>query len=165
VPTNIGFPDNAGIAVRTTGIAKFILRYVHTNGSRGNFNWVRSSAISPTALHISGGFRQPTFLCHNLCARNYLRNREDVKAWFHTRHGCSTVRKFLTRMPRMGEFLEFFAFIPYYSPHSIIRAIRVKTMQYVRKIVNGLCNEHATRGAPSFRWAGRCGGVVRRKVA
>jgi hypothetical protein len=85
VPTNIGFPDNAGIAVRTTGIAKFILRYVHTNGSRGNFNWVRSSAISPTALHISGGFRQPTFLCHNLCARNYLRNREDVKAWFHTR--------------------------------------------------------------------------------
>lgn len=61
VPTNIGFPDNAGSASHTTDF-----RHVHMRGSRGNFNWVRSSAISPTALHISGGFCQPTFLCHSL---------------------------------------------------------------------------------------------------
>lgn len=59
-----------------------ISRYFHTNGSRGNFNWFRSGAISPLALRVSGGFRQPTFLCHSLClvGCNYLRNRSRVKA-------------------------------------------------------------------------------------
>lgn len=44
----------------------FNLQRVNSGGSRGNFNWVRTSATFSGASHISGGFCQPTFLCHSL---------------------------------------------------------------------------------------------------
>ena len=61
-------PITPGLRFALHGWTNLSLSNVHANGSRGNFNWVRASAISPTALHISGGFRQPTFLCHSLDA-------------------------------------------------------------------------------------------------
>jgi hypothetical protein len=65
-------PSNAGSAVQTICRIGLILSCVHLNGSRGNFNWILTSAISTTTLHISGGFCQFTFLCHSLYLINAI---------------------------------------------------------------------------------------------
>ena len=60
--TNISLPCNAGIAVRTTKRDTFFT-VTAREGTSTDFGRVQLSAA---LLHISGGFRQPTFLCHSL---------------------------------------------------------------------------------------------------
>jgi len=53
--------------------------------------------LSAFLSHLSGGFHQPTFLCHHFllnCTLYYLQKWDYVKSggtWFH---GCSKVKKF-----------------------------------------------------------------------
>ena len=54
--TNISLSYNVEITVQTTR------KIIHLNGSRGNFNCLRSSTTFSLALHISDGFHQSTFL-------------------------------------------------------------------------------------------------------
>jgi hypothetical protein len=62
-PTFIDFPITQGVRPK---LLTFNLQRVNLGGSRGNFNGVRTSAISTNTLRISGGFCQFTFLCHSL---------------------------------------------------------------------------------------------------
>ena len=48
VLTNISLSNNVEKTARTICGANGILRYVHTNGSRGNFDWFRTNATFST---------------------------------------------------------------------------------------------------------------------
>ena len=66
VLTNISLPNNAGIAVRTICRARYYLALRSHERLKRELQLISVECNSIAYLHISGGFCQPTFLCHCL---------------------------------------------------------------------------------------------------
>ena len=66
VPTNISLPCNAGTASCTTYVQCLTCNVFTQEAQEGTSTGFGRMGLSAILSHLSGGFRQPTFLCHCL---------------------------------------------------------------------------------------------------